>query len=67
MSLEHQMTFEELRDLTIRRGPDSSGSMESCRAMRARHRGEMTAQEVDEAETRLREFGAELRWAMERQ
>jgi hypothetical protein len=41
--------------------------MEWYRAMRARYRGEMTAEDVDGAEARLRKLDAELRQAMEGQ
>lgn len=53
----HQMTTKELRDLDVRRG---KASME-------RYRGEITAQDVGEAETRVRELDGQLTRAMENQ
>ena len=61
MTPDLSMTYEELRDLNIRRG---KAAMDWYRAMRARYRGEMTAEDVDEAEAKLMELDAELRRAM---
>jgi hypothetical protein len=41
--------------------------MEWYRAMRAPYRGEMTAEDFDEAEAKLRDLDAELRRAFEAQ
>ena len=67
MTHDLSMTSENLVALDIRRGPDSSGAVEWYRAMRARYRGEMTSEAVDEAEARLREVHAKLSRAFEAQ
>jgi len=57
------VTCNELSTLDVRRGSDLSGSMEWYRAMRARYRGEMTTEDVDQAEGRGRALVVELRRA----
>ena len=56
------MTCEELRDLDVRRG---KAAMDWYRAARAKYRGEMTREDVDQAEARVRELDVELRRATE--
>ena len=62
MTHETSMTYEELRDLDVRRG---KASMDWYRAMRARHRGEMAWEDFVQAEARVREMDAELRRAFD--
>jgi hypothetical protein len=64
MPLDHKMTHDDLRDLDIRRG---KASMDWYRTARALYRGEATREDVDRAETKVRELDAELRRAIESQ
>jgi hypothetical protein len=61
MPLDHKMTYQELRDLDIRRG---KAAMDWYRAMRARSKGEITWETMIEAEDRVKELDVELRQAM---
>ena len=57
-------TYEELRDLDVRRG---HAAMDWYRAMRARSRGEISWETMIEAEDRVKELDLELRRAVEGQ
>ena len=58
------MTYQELRDLDVRRG---QAAMDWYRAMRARSRGEISWETMIEAEDRVKELDLELRRAVEGQ
>ena len=64
MTPDPQLTYEELRDLDVRRG---KASMEWSRAARAKYRGEISFEELIEAEDQAKELDLELRRAMEGQ